>query len=245
MFQLYAGVDILEGKVARLIRGRVEDAVFYPGSPTEYVRRWLDDGADWVHVVDLDAALERGDNTALLRQVAEAALGRVQAGGGVRSVAKALDLVDAGVSRIVISSLYFSRREDALMLLGSLGAEKLCVALDFDEVGMVVTRGWRERTRLRLQDAVEQVLSDGFRHVLATDVAADGTLAGTNLTVLATVDEELRHHMVVGGGVSSVRDLLLLRDSGFAGAVVGKALYENRLSLREAVDTLKHRQTGR
>ncbi|MEM1979503.1 MAG: 1-(5-phosphoribosyl)-5-[(5-phosphoribosylamino)methylideneamino] imidazole-4-carboxamide isomerase [Candidatus Caldarchaeum sp.] len=241
MFQLYAGVDLLEGRVARLVRGRVEDAMFYLGSPAEYARRWLDEGADWVHVVDLDAALERGDNTALLRQVAAAAQGRVQAGGGVRNIAKALDLVDAGVSRVVISSLYFGRREDALTLLGSLGADRLCVALDFDEAGMVVTRGWRERTRLRLKEAVEQVLSDGFKHVLATDVAADGTLAGANPKTLLTIDEDLRHYMIVGGGISSVRDLLLLRNSGFAGAVVGKALYEGRLSLREAVHALKHR----
>lgn len=241
MFQLYAGVDLLDGRVARLVQGRREHAVFYTGSAAEFARRWELDGADWVHVVDLNAAMDEGDNERIVAEVAAAVNVPVQAGGGVRSLAKALRLIDMGVSRVVISSLYFSSREMGLELLSVLGPDKVAVAVDFGEDGRVLVRGWKEKARVHVDKAVEQIIADGFRHVLATDVSRDGTLAGINAESLRQIRAKQRRFVVVGGGVSSVADVLNVREMGFAGVVVGKALYEG-LVLLKALKAVIHKK---
>ncbi|MCS6784590.1 MAG: HisA/HisF-related TIM barrel protein [Candidatus Caldarchaeum sp.] len=233
MFQVYAAVDVLDGRVARLVRGRREDAVFYGGSPVDFVRRWRGEGADWVHLVDLNAALGLGDNEALVSDVVRAVGVRVQVGGGVRDLAKAERLIRAGAERVVVGSIYYRSRDEALKILRVLGDEHVAVAVDFGQDANVLVHGWREQTSLSLVDAVENVLADGFKHVLATDVFRDGTLAGVNPAVLASVPPGFRKSVVVGGGVASVSDVLKIREMGFAGVVLGKALYEGRVNLPE------------
>jgi len=240
MFAVYAGVDLLDGRVARLVHGRRENAVFYPGSAVDFARRWEREGTDWIHVVDLSAAMDENDNERFAADVAASVNIPVQVGGGVRSLAKAMRLIDLGVSRVVISSLYFASRNKGLELLDVLGSDRICVAVDFGEDGDVLIRGWKEKAPILVGEAVEQVLADGFRNVLATDVARDGTLTGINSQALEKVHAEHRKYVVVGGGVSSVSDVLKVREMGFAGVVVGKALYEGLVSLR-AVKAVIHK----
>lgn len=233
MFQVFAAVDVLDGRVARLLRGRREESVFYEGSVVDFVRRWTSEGADWVHLVDLNAALGVGDNEELVLDVVGMGGVRVQVAGGVRDLGKAERLVRAGAGRVVVGSLYYTSRGEALNVLRALGEERVAVAVDFGERAEVLFHGWRERTPLSLPEAVEKVLDDGFKHVLVTDVFRDGTLAGINLDILSTIPSRCRKAVVVGGGISSVSDVLKIREMGFAGVVLGKALYEGRVNLRE------------
>lgn len=241
MFQVFAAVDVLDGRVARLVRGRREEAVFYDGSATDYVGRWVSEGADWIHLVDLNAALGLGDNEPLLIDVVRNANVRVQVGGGVRDVTKAERLVRAGAQRVVIGSLYYKSRNEASKVLRVLGDEHVAVAVDFAEGGKVLVHGWREQTSLHVSEAVETVLADGFKHVLVTDVSRDGTLAGVNPQILSTIPSGCRKAVVVGGGVASLSDVLKICEMGFAGVVLGKALYEGRVRLRDVKEAMVNR----
>ncbi|MCS7129592.1 MAG: 1-(5-phosphoribosyl)-5-[(5-phosphoribosylamino)methylideneamino] imidazole-4-carboxamide isomerase [Candidatus Caldarchaeum sp.] len=233
MFTVYAGIDLFKGRVARLLKGDPSKATYYPYTPSQYAERWLGEGADGLHVVDLDAALETGDNLDVITGFVKSLNAWVQAGGGVRSMSRARALRDAGVSRVIMSSLYFINRQEALRILEALGSEAVALALDFRDDLTVVARGWREKTSLKLGEAVEAALSDGFIHVVATDTSRDGTLQGINTTIPTQIQERHRRHITYAGGVSSVEDVLTLKRLGFEAVVVGKALYEEKLSLKK------------
>ncbi|MCS7129539.1 MAG: 1-(5-phosphoribosyl)-5-[(5-phosphoribosylamino)methylideneamino] imidazole-4-carboxamide isomerase [Candidatus Caldarchaeum sp.] len=238
MFKVYAGIDLFKGRVARLLKGDPSKATFYPQTPSQYAARWLGEGADRLHVVDLDAALEMGDNLDVITGFVKSLNAWVQAGGGVRSMSRARALRGAGVSRVVISSLYFINREEALRFLDALGSDAVALALDFRDDLTVVARGWREKTSLKLAEAVEAALSDGFIHIVATDTSRDGTLKGINATIPQQIEKQHRKHVTYAGGVSTVEDVLALKKLGFEGVVVGKALYEETLSLKDVKKAL-------
>ncbi|MEM4382151.1 MAG: 1-(5-phosphoribosyl)-5-[(5-phosphoribosylamino)methylideneamino] imidazole-4-carboxamide isomerase [Candidatus Caldarchaeum sp.] len=238
MFTVYAGIDLFNGRVARLWKGDPAKATYYPYGPSHYARRWLSEGADALHVVDLNAALELGDNTEVITSFVKSLNAFVQVGGGVRSLARATALRDAGASRIIVSSLYFTRREEALKVLDILGAEHLALSLDCRE-DFVVVRGWSVKTETRLAEAVDAALSDGFRHIVLTDTSRDGTLQGVNSKLVHAVEKSHRSHITYAGGVSSVDDVLTLRRLGYEGAILGKALYEETLSLERVRNALE------
>jgi len=233
LFQVYAGLDLFRGRVARLVRGRPEDAIFYPGSAEEYAGRWVEEGADWLHVVDLDAALGVGDNLDTTAKIAQNVKIPVQVGGGVRSLERARRLVNAGVNRVIISSMYFRDRVGAMALLGALGPGRVAVSLDVDSGGYVVVAGWMERTGSRLGEAVERAIRDGFTTIMVTNISRDGTLRGIDTKLLQQIPQHSRQHIVVAGGVTTAEDVLVLRRMGFAGAVLGRALYEGFLDLKK------------
>ncbi|MEM4189382.1 MAG: 1-(5-phosphoribosyl)-5-[(5-phosphoribosylamino)methylideneamino] imidazole-4-carboxamide isomerase [Candidatus Caldarchaeum sp.] len=241
MFKVYAGLDLFRGRVARLLRGDPSKATFYPHAPQHYASRWLSEGAEKLHVIDLDAALELGDNLQLISGLVKSLNAWVQVGGGVRSLERAAALVDAGVSRVIISSLYFEKRDEALEILRLLGRERVAVGLDCGADGHVRMKGWRERTGLSLEEAVQQTISDGFKNIVVTDTSRDGTLQGINKEMLEKISAEVRSRVVFGGGVSSVEDILTLREMGFAGVIVGKALYEETVDLKHVRTVLAER----
>ncbi|MEM1946570.1 MAG: 1-(5-phosphoribosyl)-5-[(5-phosphoribosylamino)methylideneamino] imidazole-4-carboxamide isomerase [Candidatus Caldarchaeum sp.] len=232
MFKVYAGLDLFKGRVARLLRGDPGNPTFYPHSPPHYASRWLSEGADRLHVVDLDAALELGDNMALISELVKSLDAWVQVGGGVRNRERAVALTEAGVSRVIISSLYFQNRAEALNILRLLGRDRVAVGLDCGADGQVRMKGWREKAGISLEEAVEQALSEGFENIVVTDTSRDGTLEGVDRKMLEKMPVKVRGHVVFGGGVSSVDDILTLREMGFAGVIVGKALYEEKIDLK-------------
>ncbi len=238
MFQVFAGLDLFRGRVARLVRGRAEEAFYYPGSAEEYARRWVEEGADWLHVIDLDAALGVGDNFQTISTLVRCVKAPAQVGGGVRSLEKAYSLMDAGAARVIVSSMYFKDRGKALELVETLGPERVAVGLDVDGEGFIVVAGWREKTSSRLVEAVEKALGDGFKNILVTDTSRDGTLQGVNTALLRQIPMESRRYIVFGGGVSTVEDVISLKRHGFAGAVLGRALYEGGIGLQRVKHAL-------
>ncbi|MBS7640396.1 MAG: 1-(5-phosphoribosyl)-5-[(5-phosphoribosylamino)methylideneamino]imidazole-4-carboxamide isomerase [Candidatus Bathyarchaeia archaeon] len=228
-------VDLIEGRVARLIKGKIEHARFYEhfGDPVAVAKIWEFEGAGLIHVVDLDAALGRGDNIKVIGNIIRALRVPVQVGGGVRSLERARQIIGLGASRVVIGSMAFKDPEAIKTLLGELGSDRVVVALDHSD-GVVMVSGWREDTGVSLRGAAERFTSMGVRFLLVTSIQRDGTLAGPDIENLSKI-LDLDANIIASGGIRSLEDIIALKKLGVYGVIVGRALYEGCFNLKEAL----------
>lgn len=233
---LYPAIDLRGGRVVRLEQGDFARERVYGSDPLEVARQFVDDGAVWLHIVDLDAAKGDGNNRTVVKQIAQA-VGehvRVQTGGGVRSVTDAQQLADAGVTRVVMGSA--AVREPQLV---DDVARIIDVAVGLDHRnGEVATDGWLRGSTLTLTAAVAQYPAAAA--FIITDISRDGMLAGPDIDGLRDIATLTTTPIVASGGVAELADLRELRDvRGLAGVIVGKALYEGRFTTRDALRALQ------
>jgi phosphoribosylformimino-5-aminoimidazole carboxamide ribotide isomerase len=232
---LYPAMDLMGGRVVRLAQGRFEDATVYPADPAEALAAFAEAGADWAHVVDLDGARAGAPapHDLVARLAGEAPL-KLQVAGGFRTREQVARMFDAGVHRVVIGSLAVRDPEFVSAIISEFGADRITLSLDVrvaGEVPMVATSGWTEDSGRSLWEIA--ALYPEARHLLLTDIGQDGMLSGPNFGLLEEASRRLPHLFVqASGGVSSLDDLRNLRT---AGAIVGKALWEGRIDLREAI----------
>ncbi|SRR5579883_1819917 len=236
--QLMPAMDLIGGRVVRLRQGDFAHTSYYPRTPAAQLARYAALGAAWVHVVDLDAARTGLGNPGRVRQLCSGTALRLQVGGGVRSSEDLEVLLEAGVARVVVGSAATERPAEVSAWLNRFGSERLCLAFDvrLDESGVprVHTRGWQERTALSLWAALERYPGDLVRHVLCTDIARDGELAGPNLELYAAAVARFPHiRWQASGGVRHAADLGALARGGLDAAVCGKALLEARIEPEE------------
>ena len=226
----------MNGRLARLSRGDPETAKYYEvfGDPVETAVHWEREGARFLHVVDLDAAGGRGDNRVLVRRILGEVGIPVQVGGGLRSPADVIEVLGLGASRALVGTLAFEKPEEFRRLLDQVGNERLVVALDYVE-GQVVTRGWKQRTELLLTENFRNLLEMGVRMFLLTCVRRDGLMTGPDLETLSKCARIPGAKIIAAGGIGSLDDLEKLREIGVTEVVVGRALYERRFTLREAL----------
>lgn len=239
-FELYPALDIRGGRVVRLRQGDYAQETRYADEPLAAARAHAEAGARWLHLVDLDAARVGGYTLApLLREIRAQTGLRVQTGGGVRSEADAEAILDAGAARVVVGSLAVREPARVARWLGRFGAERLTVALDAREVDgewRLPVAGWTADSDARLDELLARYADAGLRHLLCTDIACDGMLAGPNLGLYRRVLARAPAVAVQGsGGVRDAADVRALRDAGCAGAVLGRALLEGRLRLDDAL----------
>jgi phosphoribosylformimino-5-aminoimidazole carboxamide ribotide isomerase len=232
---LYPAMDLMGGQVVRLAQGRFEDATIYPGQPAEALAAFAAAGAEWAHVVDLDGARAGAPvQHDLLCELGRTAPLKLQVAGGFRTEEQIARVLDAGVARVVIGSLAVKQPQLVRGFLARFGGERITLSLDVrlvDEVPMVATLGWTEDSGQSLWDIA--ALYPEARHLLLTDIGRDGMLAGPNFELLEEAGRRLPHLAVqASGGVSSLDDLTRLDT---AGAIVGKALWEGRIDLVEAL----------
>lgn len=223
----------------RLAQGDFSKMTLY-GDPVEQAMAFAGAGADWIHIVDLDGAVAgRARQTAIIGAIARASCARVQCGGGVRSAEDIAALLDAGASRVVVGSAAVSQPELMLAWLDEFGPDQLCGAFDgraYDGGFMVATHGWTKSSGVGLEDAINRFPAGALRHALVTDVSRDGVLAGPNADLYAALVRRFPPvSFQASGGVSALQDLELLKSTGVGAAIVGRALYERRFSLEEAL----------
>ncbi|MDJ0269100.1 MAG: 1-(5-phosphoribosyl)-5-[(5-phosphoribosylamino)methylideneamino] imidazole-4-carboxamide isomerase [Aigarchaeota archaeon] len=230
MFEVLASIDLVGGRVARLTRGDPRETRFYEKSPEEYAGLWSGAGFSMLHIVDIDAALGCGDNLDVIERILSRAGIPAQVGGGVRSLERAKMLIQLGAARVIISSIIFKQRDAALAILRELGGDRVVAALDFDEHGEVLIYGWRGGSGYKLVDALREISALGFERFMTTSTSRDGTLRGIDTTTLSTIPNEMRSQILAAGGIANVEDVLKLRDMGFGGAILGKAIYEGAIS---------------
>lgn len=240
-FTAYPAIDVRDGRVVRLVQGDYDRETRYAADPFALAMRYADAGARWLHLVDLDAARAGGYTLApLLRRIAEDGRLRVQTGGGVRDEAAIAAILDAGASRVVVGSLAVREPERVVEWLRSFGAERITVALDTrrddDGVWRLPVHGWTERAERDLEACLDLYAEAGARHLLCTDIARDGMLQGPNLDLYRTVVARVPAlALQASGGVRDAADVAAARNAGCAGAVLGKALLEGRLTVEEAL----------
>jgi len=236
MIELYPAIDLLGGRVVRLRQGDYADETVYGNDPVSVARDFAAEGARWLHVVDLDAA-KSGDpiNRPVVAAIVAALDGvaQVQTGGGVRSLHDARELADAGVARVVMGSAAVS---DPTLVEAASGIVAVAVGLDHRE-GEVAVHGWTEGSGLRLENAYALFpTADVF---VITDIGRDGMLTGPDLDGLARSAELAGAPVIASGGVSNLADIVALaRIENLGGVITGKAVYEGRFTVREALDAL-------
>ncbi|HUP84350.1 MAG TPA: 1-(5-phosphoribosyl)-5-[(5-phosphoribosylamino)methylideneamino] imidazole-4-carboxamide isomerase [Acidimicrobiales bacterium] len=228
---LYPAIDLRRGKCVRLYQGDFDQETVYGSDPIRQAKRFADAGAPWVHVVDLDASREQGSNRGVVTAVA-AAIGpvRLQTGGGIRDGS----LLDEGIARIVLGSLAVNDRAVAAELVRRYPG-RVAIGLDHWD-GEIRTRGWEERSGVQLLDAVGWNEFDGAASFVVTNIARDATLEGPDLDGLADVVRATATPVIASGGVGTLDDLRALTNAGVDGVIVGKALYEERFTIEEALD---------
>ncbi|OEZ00043.1 MULTISPECIES: 1-(5-phosphoribosyl)-5-[(5-phosphoribosylamino)methylideneamino]imidazole-4-carboxamide isomerase [Stenotrophomonas] len=240
-FIVYPALDIRGGRVVRLRQGDYAQETHYGDDPLPRAQAFEAQGARWMHLVDLDAARAGGYTLAPLLAAIRANTGlQVQTGGGVRGRDDVARILDAGASRVVVGSLAVREPEQVIGWLAEFGSERITIALDArqdaDGQWQLPVHGWTENAGVTLDALAERYAQAGLRHLLCTDIARDGMLAGPNLDLYRHLTARLPGVAVqASGGVRDVSDVAAARAAGCAGAVLGKALLEQRMDLGEAL----------
>jgi phosphoribosylformimino-5-aminoimidazole carboxamide ribotide isomerase len=233
--QLIPAIDLMNGQIVRLTHGDPETAKVYSqfGGPVETAKKWQADGATKLHIIDLDAALGVGSNLPVIADIAENTDLPIQVGGGIRSINTVKKVLGLGVSQVILGALAFSDPKAITTIQQQFGAESVIVALD-NRDGRVMVEGWKIATALSMKEALEKFLALGVKVFLITSITKDGTLSGPDLDTL----REAQYpgvEVIAAGGIGGLNDLVALKRVGVEGAVIGKALYEGRFTLKEAL----------
>jgi phosphoribosylformimino-5-aminoimidazole carboxamide ribotide isomerase len=237
MVQLIPAIDLMGGKIVRLTRGRAETAKTYEaqfGTPLQAAKRWRDEGAGKLHIIDLDAAFSIADNRAVIGEVAKNVSLPIQVGGGIRSIENAEALLKTGVAQVILGSLAFSDPSVIGKIQKRYGKDSVIVALDNRE-GQIMVEGWQTPTAMTVDQALEKYTLLGVETFLITSIAQDGMLNGPDLLTLSSAVLYPGTKIIAAGGIGSIGDLAALKEIGVEGAVIGKALYEGRFTLKEAI----------
>jgi phosphoribosylformimino-5-aminoimidazole carboxamide ribotide isomerase len=232
---IYPAIDLRGGRVVRLKEGDPNRQTVFSDDPLATARRWIDDGATWLHMVNLDGAFaDQNANGLILEQVAKLGV-PVQFGGGLRQLADMQRAIDQGAARIVLGTVAVQQPQVVIEAVGRWGAERVCVGLDARD-GKVTTHGWQTVADVTPAELGKLMAAQGVRHALYTDVSRDGALTGVNVESTAELARQTDLQVIASGGVGSIEDIRRLVATGVvAGAIIGMALYEGRVQLREAL----------
>jgi phosphoribosylformimino-5-aminoimidazole carboxamide ribotide isomerase len=269
--QLIPAIDLMNGKIVRLTRGEAKTAKFYYeefGTPVEAAMRWRSEGAEKLHIIDLDAAFGNGNNYQVIAEIARAVNARIgdrlmpiQVGGGIRNFDIADKLFNLGVSQFILGTLAFNNPIEVLRIQRFLGPESVIVSLDHENGLVKSSHGWTKSGRLDIdtdenaklrktkkqitlvkkntvRDALGYFRELGVHRFLITSISRDGMLSGPDLETLSEAVKVPNVKIIAAGGIGSINDLVALKNVGVEGAVIGKALYEHRFTLKEAINEL-------
>jgi len=243
---IYPAIDIRKGKCVRLFQGDPDKETVYADDPVEVAKKWKDEGATWLHVVDLDGAFAGTPvNRDLVVSIAREANIPVQVGGGIRTEEDVMFYLNAGISRVIVGTRAF---ED-IDWFGSLCNKypyRIALGLDARD-GFVAVKGWKETTKVGVLDVMAQFSQIPLGAIIYTDISRDGTHTGVNITATEILLEMTHHPVIASGGVSSAEDvvkLLPLAKKGLNGVIIGRALYDQRIRLGEVLRLVEEYKRG-
>lgn len=238
---IYPALDLHEGKCVRLHQGEFKKKTVYSSSPLEVASFFAEAGAKWIHIVDLSGA-QKGSmiQEDLILKIAKEIPVKIQVGGGIRTQKQVDSLLKNGVERVVLGSLILENPSLVKKCLKDFGSEHLTLAVDVNfkekEQAFLRTQGWQKKTPLLLWEVVEEFSCYRALHFLCTDIQKDGCLRGINKALYREASKKHPHlNWIASGGVTSLRDLSFLKTLGMSGVILGKALYEMRFTLKEAL----------
>ena len=245
---VYPAIDLRRGRVVRLRQGDPDQETRYADDPLSVARRWQEAGATWLHVVNLDGALDERsqENQAALERILTTEL-KVQFGGGVRDFTTLSRALDLGVSRVVIGTAAVKNPELMVDALRAFGPERVALGIDARE-GQVRTHGWQKATSMTAVALASYWAARGVRWIIFTDVSRDGTGSGLNLEATVQLAQAIgpsttdvpsasgqRPHVIASGGVASLGDVRRAHRAGLSGVIIGRALYEGQVALEDAL----------
>ena len=234
---IFPAIDLRRGKCVRLLQGRTEHETIYSDDPVEMALRWQSEGASWLHLVDLDSAMSNAsENRQIAKLIIRALTIPVQFGGGVRNETDLDEILGGGASRVVIGTAAFQDPE-FLKRAVEQHSDRIVVGLDARD-GLLATYGWNQVEEVEVLSFAKSLLQMGVQRVVYTDISRDGMLSGPNWMETEQLARETGLKVIASGGVSSLEDLRALKPlgrNGVEGVIVGKALYEGKFSLGDAI----------
>lgn len=237
---IYPAIDLIDGKCVRLHKGDFARQTTYNFDPVDITKAYKQNGAKWLHVVDLDGAKNPvSRQTGLITKIIQESGLNVQTGGGARSLNDVQTLIDAGASRVVISSMAIKNPDLAKRIIVNFGTDRICLAADVIEQNhtyKIAVSGWQESSTISLNDFLTDYQSAGIKHVLCTDISKDGTMQGCNFSLYKDLVQNFPGLSIqASGGIHALQDLKNLTTNG---VIIGKALYEGAFTLREALEAV-------
>ncbi|MBR5156236.1 MAG: 1-(5-phosphoribosyl)-5-[Clostridia bacterium] len=235
--RIYPAIDIKDGKCVRLTQGSFSDVTVYGDEPVEIAKQWEECGAEFLHTVDLDGAQKgSGINRKIIIKIAQALKIPVQTGGGIRTIEDIRELIDGGVSRVILGTVAVKNPELVEEAVKEFG-DKIAVGIDAKD-GFVAISGWEEVSSVSALNLAEQMCKKGVKTIIYTDIATDGMLSGPNITAMKQMADSVSADIIASGGVGSTDDILSLISTGVEGVIVGKALYAGKVDLKDAINRL-------
>jgi len=230
--KIIPAIDLMDGKVVRLYKGDPNQKTVYSTNPVQIAKQWESDGADILHLVDLDATLGLGSNLDIIKKILETVSIPIEVAGGLRDKSLVTEVANLS-ERIVLGTLAFKDTPLLKSLLSELGPKKIVISVDHKD-GEIVIHGWQKDTGIKLIPAIKEFLDMGFTEFLLTNVSRDGTLEGPDLEFLEQACNLPHANIIASGGISNIADIQKVKEKNPFGVILGKALYENRLSIGDA-----------
>jgi len=232
---IYPAIDIRGGKCVRLLQGKAEHETVYGENPLTVAKKWAEEGAKRLHVVDLDGAFgSSGDNFKIITQMANEVGVPIQLGGGMRSIEKIRSAIDAGIEKVILGTLAIEQPSFVSKALDFFG-EKIAVGIDA-KGGYVAIKGWTQDSKLHAFDLAVNMKDLGVKTLVYTDISKDGMLSGPDFDGTSQMVETTGLYVIASGGITSVDDIKKLKCLGVSGVIIGKALYTGDISLRQALE---------
>lgn len=231
-------IDLVDGKVVRLVRGNINEMKVYSCNPIEVAKKFVGYGAKLVHVVDISAALGIGSNREVLKSIVRSNV-PVQFGGGIRKKEEVEDLLNLGVRRVVISTIAFSDLTLTKQLV-SLYSEQLAVSIDYTG-NKVAIKGWKSVVDFSPLEVAKKLSLIGFKYVILTSIEKDGTLLGADFDLISKAVKEINAKLIFSGGISSIEEIKKLNELGVYGVILGKSIYEGKVDLKEAIEVCENK----
>lgn len=232
--QIYPAIDIKNGQCVRLKQGRFDDMTVYGDDPMKVAANWADSGASYLHIVDLDGARQGTSyNQAIIQKIVKAFHIPVQTGGGIRSMRDIEEKLSLGVSRVILGTVAVKKPELVSEAVKTYG-DKIAVGIDAIN-GRVAIQGWEEVSQVSALELCKKMKAFGVKTIIYTDISRDGMMVGPNISSTKTIIEEMGMNIIASGGVSTMMDLENLETIQASGAIIGKALYQGDLKLKEVI----------
>jgi phosphoribosylformimino-5-aminoimidazole carboxamide ribotide isomerase len=236
---LFPAIDIKDNKCVRLTQGKFELMNVYSDDPVDMAKKWESLGAEYLHVVDLDGAKDEGfHNRKSIEKIANSIKIPMQTGGGIRNGERIKNLIEMGVERAIVGTMAIENQE-LLTHLAAVYKEHLAVSIDAFK-GKVATRGWQDVGNVDSIEICKFLESIGIKTLVYTDISKDGMLSGPNFEIYEELSRKTKLDIIASGGVTSIDDIKKLNSMNMYGAIIGKALYDNKLDFKEALLSIKN-----
>ena len=231
-------IDIIEGKAVRLFQGDYNRKEYIGEDIINLAKSFVDNGADLIHLVDLDGAKEgRLINKEIILELAKNLNIDIEVGGGIRSYKDIEDLINGGVARVILGTVAIEDKGLLERVVRDFG-DKIAIAVDFKE-GYICTKGWIDKSDVYYMDLIKDMESIGVKNIIVTDISKDGTLEGSNVGIIKDISEITSIDITASGGVKDVNDIIALKALDIYGCIVGKAIYSKTIDLEEAIKLCK------